>query len=211
MKKLLLFSAAVLFMQISFAQRSGEMEWQKQKLPATIIDIPQSASVTEAAILQKLSQLGYKPKESKGVYSIKGARIPEISAEMIDIYFKVDRKSRKDKDESVVYFVVSKGYENFVKSTDDAALNQNIQNYTRGFIPLAEAEGLEREIKAQEETLKSAEKKAADLQDESESLQKRLKKLQDDIEENKKNIEKQKAEIDNQRRALDILKAKRKS
>lgn len=211
MKNLLLLTAAFLFVQISIAQRSGELEWQKQKLPATIINVPQSASVTEAAILQKLSKIGYKPKESKGVYTIKGARITEISPELIDIYFKVERRGKKDKEESVVYFVVSKGYENYIKSTDDPLLNMNIQNYTRGFVPLAEAEGLEREIKEQEETLKSAEKKAGDLQEESESLQKRLKKLQEDIEENQKSIEKQRTEIDNQRKALDLLKAKRKN
>lgn len=211
MKKFILLSIAFFALHFSFAQTSGELEWQKNKLPATVTDVPQSASATEAAILQKLAQMGYKPKETKGVYVLKGVKIPEISQEQIDVYFKVERKSRKEKDESIVYFVVSKGYENYVKSTDDPVLNQSIRTYTQNFTSWAEAEALEREIKSQEDAVKSAEKRAADLQDESENLLKRKKKLEEDIEDNRKSIEKQKQEVETQRKTLDVLKAKRKN
>jgi hypothetical protein len=211
MKKFTLLTVFLAFVLSATAQTSGELEWQKTKIPATLIEVPQSPSVTEAAIKQKLTQLGYTGKETKGVTVYKGVRIPEISNEAFDLYLKVERKSRRDKDESIVYFAVSKGYENFVKSGDDPAMTQNINTYTSGFSAWAEAEALERDIKDQEDKLKSAERKATDLQDESESLQKRLKKLQDDIEQNKKDIEKQKTEVENQRKALDVLKAKRKT
>jgi hypothetical protein len=211
MKKMTMLAAFIACAFYAKAQNWGELEWQKKKIPATIIEVPHSASVTEAAIKQKLTQLGYNGKETKGVTVYKGVRIPEISNEAFDLYMKVERKSRKDKDESVVYFIVSKGYENFLKSGDDPAMSQNINTYTSNFSPWAEAEALERDIKDQEEKISRAEKKATDLQDESESLQKRLKKLQDDIEQNKKDIEKQKTEVENQRKALDVLKAKRKT
>ncbi|HEX4958673.1 MAG TPA: hypothetical protein VFV46_10890 [Lacibacter sp.] len=211
MKKCTLLALLTFIILNTTAQTVGELEWQKTKIPATIIEVPQSSSVTEAAIKQKLTQLGYNGKETKGVTVYKGVRIPEISTEAFDLYLKVERKSRKDKDESVVYFAVSKGYENFLKSGDDPLMTQKINTYTTNFSAWAEAEALERDIKNQEDRLKSAERKATDLQDESESLQKRLKKLQDDIEQNKKDIEKQKTEVENQRKALDVLKAKRKS
>lgn len=210
MKKLILFVNFLPLVLFAAAQSFGELEWQKTKIPATIIEIPQSASATEAAIKQKLAQLGYNGKETKGVTVYKGVRIPEISSETVDLYLKVERKSRKEKDEAVVYFAVARGYENFAKHDSDAGFIKGIHTYTANFNGWAEAEALEREIKGQEDKLKSAEKKADDLQNESESLQKRLKKLQDDIEENKKNIEKQKAEVENQRKALDILRSKRK-
>lgn len=201
------FSACILNVA---AQSFGEIEWQKTKIPATMIEVPQSASVTEAAIKQKLTQLGYNGKETKGVTVYKGVRIPEMSNETVDLYLKVERKSRKEKDESVVYFAVARGYENFVKSGSDTGFIRSIHSYTNNFNGWAEAEALEREIKVQEDKLKSAEKKADELLGESESLQKRLKKLEEDIEENKKNIEKQKTEVENQRKALDILRSKRK-
>jgi uncharacterized membrane-anchored protein len=195
---------------IASAQAYGELEWQKKKIPAMITEIPYSPSITEDAIRQKFSQMGYSAKESKGVYTYKAIRISEISDETFDVLLKVERKSRKDKDESNVYFILSRGYENYVKGTDDAVLIAKIRQYCLGFLPLAEAQSLEVEIKDQEDKVKSTEKKLKDYEDESSSLEKRLKKLQDDIEENKKSIEKQKAEVENQKKALDVLRARRK-
>jgi DNA repair exonuclease SbcCD ATPase subunit len=210
MKKLIaLFIFSVSFSLCS-AQSFGELEWQKTKIPAVMLEIPQTASVTQDAIVKKLAQLGYNGKETKGVIVYKGVRITEISSEPLDIYLSVDRKSRKEKDACTVYFAISGTPGNYVKAGDDAILIQKINAYVNNFPVWAEAEALERDIKEQEDKLKSAEKKSTDLQDESENLQKRLKKLNEDIEQNKKDIEKQKTEVENQRKALDILKAKRK-
>lgn len=211
MKKLTVVFALILFMQQTFSQTFGDLEWQKTKLPATIVEVPQSASVTEAAIKQKFTQLGFTGKESKGVTVYKGVRIPQISTDLIDVYLKVDRKGKKDREECTVYFAIARGDGTFVKpGVSDAILVASVSNYTSNFSPWAEAEALERDIKESEDVLKSAEKKGTDLQDESESLLKRKKKLEDDIEENRKNIEKQKIEVENKRRALDLLRAKRK-
>lgn len=211
MKKLTLLAALTVSFLFTKAQSFGELEWQKTKIPAIVLEIPQTASVSQDAIVKKLAQLGYNGKESKGVVVYKGIRITEISSEPLDIYVSVDRKSRKEKDASTVYFAVSGAPGQFVKAGDDAILIQKINTYVNNFPAWAEAEALERDIKDQEDKLKSVEKKAADLQDESENLQKRLKKLNEDIEQNKKDIEKQKSEVENQRKALDILRAKRKS
>ncbi|MBX9784862.1 MAG: hypothetical protein K2X48_16350 [Chitinophagaceae bacterium] len=211
MKKFTLLAALIVSVLVTNAQSFGELEWQKTKIPAVALEIPQTSSVTQDAIVKKLAQLGYNGKESKGVVVYKGIRITEISSEPLDIYLSVDRKSRKEKDASTVYFAVSGAPGQFVKAGDDAILIQKINAYVNNFPAWAEAEALERDIKDQEYRVKSAEKKASDLQNDSDNLQKRLKKLQDDIEENKKNIEKQKTEMENQRKALDILKARRKN
>ena len=210
-KQIYTLLACLLVTYFADAQSSGELEWQKKKIPATVLEVPYTASVTEDAIRQKFSQMGYSAKESKGVYSYKAVRIPEIMEETFDVLLKVERKSRKEKDESVVYFVVARGGDNYVKATDDAVLIAKIKQYCLGFIPLAEAQSLEVEIKGQEDKVKSTEKKLRDYEDESSSLEKRKKKLEEDIEENKKNIEKQKVEVDNQKKALDVLRAKRKN
>jgi hypothetical protein len=210
MKKFILFIGCFTAGLAAGAQSFGELEWQKTKIPAVVLEIPQTSSITQDAIVKKMAQLGYNGKESKDVVVYKGIRIAEISSEPLDIYLSVDRKSRKEKDACTVYFAVRGAPGKFVKAGDDAILVQKINAYVNNFSAWAEAEALERDIKDQEDKLKSVEKKATDLQDESESLQKRLKKLNEDIEQNKKDIEKQKTEIENQRKALDILKAKRK-
>ena len=211
MKKQLLVLVAFFLVAVSVkAQYFGELEVQKKKIPALMTEIPYTASVTEDAIRQKFSQMGYSAKESKAVYTYKTVRIPEIMEEAFDLLLKVERKSRKEKDESVVYFVVTRSNENYVKSTDDAVLIAKIKQYCLGFIPLAEAQSLEVEIKGQEDKVKLTERKLKDYEDETVSLEKRLRKLQEDMEENKRNIEKQKIEIENQKKMLDVLRAKRK-
>lgn len=211
MKKQLLVLVAFFLVAVSVkAQYFGELEVQKKKIPALMTEIPYTASVTEDAIRQKFSQMGYSAKESKAVYTYKMVRIPEIMEEAFDLLLKVERKSRKEKDESVVYFVVTRSNENYVKSTDDAVLIAKIKQYCLGFIPLAEAQSLEVEIKGQEDKVKLTERKLKDYEDETVSLEKRLRKLQEDMEENKRNIEKQKIEIENQKKMLDVLRAKRK-
>jgi hypothetical protein len=210
MKNYMLFVAFIITTISAGAQSFGELEWQKTKIPAILIEVPQTASVTQDAIIKKLVQLGYNGKETKGVVVYKGIRITEISTEPLDIYLNVDRKSRKEKDACTVSFAVSGIPGKYVQAGDDPILLQKINTYVNNFPVWAEAEALERDIKDQEDKLKSAEKKASDLQSESENLQKRLKKLNEDIEQNKQDIEKQKTEVENQRKALDILRSKRK-
>ena len=210
-KQIYTLLASLLVTMYASAQTFGDLEIQKKKIPAIINEIPYTASVTEDAIRQKFSQMGYSAKESKGVYTYKGVRIPDISEETLDVMLKVERKSRKEKDESNVYFIVSRGNENYIKSTDDPVYLERVKQYCRTFLPLAEAQALEVEIKGQEDKVKSNEKKLRDYEDESGSLERKKKKLEDDIEENKKNIEKQKGEVENQKKALDVLRAKRKT
>ena len=65
-----------------------------------------------------MERLGYKKKESKGFLVYKGAVITDISVEPADYIIKVERKSRKEKDESVVYILMSKGEENVIDRRD---------------------------------------------------------------------------------------------
>jgi hypothetical protein len=210
MKKIVITALLFVSMYAVQAQNFGELEWQKKKIPAVLIEVPQTESATEAAILQKWKQLGYTGKQTKGVYELKGIKLMDISPDVIDVYLKVERKSRREKDASVVYFIVSRGYENYVKVTDNAEFVKRIKDYTLNFAPWASAEALEREIAAQEEKLKSAEKNVSDLISEADSLQKKLAKLQQDIEDNKSNIEKKRQEVESERKVLELLKEKRK-
>ena len=210
MKQLLLLPVLLLGVLSLAAQVPGELEMNKKKVPSIVTQVPVAPSITEEAIRDKLSQKGYIGKESKGVILYKGVRIPEISNELVDLYLKVERKSRKDKDESLVYVTVSKGYENYVTPVNDAETVNRVISFSANFLPWAEALALEKDIKDQEDRLKSAEKKYNDLLSDGDGLQKKLTKLQQDIEENKSSVQKQKSEVETQRKALEILKSKRK-
>ena len=77
MKKQLLFLVALFSAVVGLqAQNFGELEVQKKKIPAIITEVPYTASVTEDAIRQKFSQMGYSAKESKGAVSYTHLTLP---------------------------------------------------------------------------------------------------------------------------------------
>lgn len=196
---------------ITWAQSyEGTIEYQKKDQKAMVIDFPYSPSVVEDAIVVKMEKLGYKKKESKGFLVYKNAVISDISSEPADYMIKVERKSRKEKDESVVYIVMNRADENLI-ARSDALINSNVKSFLNGMAPHVEAYNLEVEIKKQEDVVAKAEKKLKNLVDDKETMEKKIKKLQDDLKENAKDQETQAKEIEAQKAALEAMVGKRKS
>jgi hypothetical protein len=187
----------------------GTVEYQKKNETAIIIEFPYPPSVVEDAIIDKMEKLGYKKKESKGFLVYKGAILKDISVEPADYMIKVERKSRKDKDESVVYLLVNRNDENII-ARRDALVNSNAKTFLNGLTPDVDAYNLEVQIKDQENIVSKAERKFKDLQDDQESMEKKIKKLQDDLKDNAKDQENQQKEIEKQKQTLEAMKGKRK-
>ena len=188
----------------------GTIEYQKKDQKAMVIDFPYSPSVVEDAIVMKMEKMGYKKKESKGFLVYKNAVISDISSEPADYMIKVERKSRKEKDESVVYIVMNRADENLI-ARSDALINSNVKTFLNGMAPHIEAYNLEVEIKKQEEAVAKAEKKLKNLVDDKETMEKKIKKLQDDLKENAKDQEAQAKEIEAQKQSLEAMVGKRKA
>jgi len=212
MKKLLplilvLVSTCALAQEIT----EGKTEYQRKEQPAVIMELPYPADVVEDAIKDYLNRRGVKATSSKGYQLFKDTKLHDLASESHHLYFKVERKSRKEKDASVVYLFVTRPDENpatrAVSSTTDMAPAKAFLSEMR---PHIEARNLEAEISNQENEVKKAEKKYERLVDDSNDMQKKLKKLQNDIEENKKDQEKQKQEIEKQKGILEGMKGQRK-
>lgn len=187
----------------------GTVDYQKKNETAIIIEFPYPPSVVEDAIIDKMERLGYKKKESKGFLLFKNAILTDISAEPADYMIRVDRKSRKDKDESIVYLLVNRNDENIV-ARRDALLNSNAKTFLNKLAPEVDAYNLEVQIKDQENVVSKAEKKFKDLQDDQESMEKKIKKLQEDLKDNAKDQDNQQKEIERQKQLLEAMKGKRK-
>src|SRR5690606_22007649 len=84
------------------------VEFNKAKRTVKSMEIGDAPEIVEQAIKSKMLKSGYKPKESKGWMIFKDIDDPEISNEPSDLYIKVERKSRKEKETSLVYFFASK-------------------------------------------------------------------------------------------------------
>ena len=210
MKKIFLsLLVALAFENIISAQAyGGTIEYDKKKQEAFMIDYPYPPEAVENAITKKMAKLGYKPKEEKGLFNkdkgfkvYKDAFITDINADRMDYIIKVESKSRKNQDESVVYMIIQKDGNN-AKSAFDVMQVEKTKTFLSNLQPDVVAENLELDIKAQEEAVSKAEKKLRGLRDDQNDLEKKLK----DNQSAQKDTEK---EIEARKQALDALKAKR--
>ena len=219
MKKVFLFLLAILCFSflVSAQAYEGSVEYNKKKQAAIVSEYSYSPEATEGAFLQKLENMGYRPKEEKGIFNkdkgfkvYKGIIISDISDASMDYIINVERKSRKEKDESVLYLIIFKNGTNMVAAPDNDVAG-NAKTFLNDLVPSVEAFNLELQIKAQQDVVTKAQKKLRTLQDDKESMEKKIQKLQNDIKQNLKDQEDTQKDIENQNKALETLKAKRKA
>ena len=219
MKKviLLLLTAFAFTSFVSAQAYEGSVEYDKKKQTAIIIEFSYPPEATEGAFLQKLENMGYRSKEEKGIFNkdkgfkvYKGIVVSDISDASMDYIVNVERKSRKEKDESVLQLIILKNGTNMLATTDDDVV-RNAKAFLNDLLPNVEAFNLELQIKAQQDVVTKAQKKLRTLQSDKEDMEKKIQKLQDDIRRNLKDQEDTQKDIENQNRALEMLKGKRKA
>ncbi len=211
MKKLTLSLLALGIYMASMAQtQSSRVEYQKISRPALVNEVPFSAKTIENAIEDTLKKMGYKGTSSKDFTVYKGVRMPSLGPDSYDIYFMVEKKSRRDKDNSTVTMMISKGYDAFVDESVDASVVSNGKNFLNNLRDIVSAYDLEQQIAAQMGEVKSAEKKSDNLEEEGRDLEKKKRKLEEQIDKNEKDQKEQKQEIEKQKQILEVLIGKRK-
>ncbi len=134
---------------------------------------------------------------SKGVTKFEAINYPTVCAQQCDLYIKVDGT---DKTSTVTAFV-SKGYDNFVTSANDAETANRTKAFLESLAKDIDAVALKNQIAAQEKVLATAEKtykKQADAQAKAEK----------ELENIKNETKKLDAERQNQKTVLDQLKEK---
>ncbi|MFT3936850.1 MAG: hypothetical protein QM726_24710 [Chitinophagaceae bacterium] len=203
MKKLLTLSVSLFLAVMLHAQpkaTEGRVEFQKTQQPAAYITVPYPDDVVEKAIEDYMSKKGVKPSSTNGYKVYRSYKLADAHDHTSDLYFKVDRKSRSEKDLSVITMMVAKNTED-VKTR---RLNDSTGNGLDGatafldeMVPSLEAYNLEVQIKSQEDVSKKAQKKYDDLVDDQKDLEKKMRNIEDKQAQNKKDQEKQAADIKN--------------
>lgn len=218
MRKSLFTVLILLFFLITASAQAyeGKIEYNKKDQAAFIMEYAFPPEAVEGAFVQKLGLLGYKGKEEKGIFNrdkgfinYQNITISEISSDQLNYIIKVERKSRKESEESVMYLVLIKGGNNAM-SRLSADVKNKVRSYLENLLPEIEAFHLELNIKEQEDVVTKIEKKLNDLRDDQESMEKKIKNLQDDLKKNTKDQEETLKEIEAQKQALEALKSKRK-
>ena len=212
MVKYILAAMLIFGCTASMAQsRSVAVEYQKIKRDAVVNEIPFNDKITAAAIADTLQKLGYKGKESKGFILYKSVLLPVLGKQSYDLYFSVDKKSKKDKETSVVTLMVSRDFDNFISESTSPEIMGNAKIYMDSLRNIVARYDLEQQISEQEELVNKNEKKLLGIIDDGEGYEKDKKKLEDKIGANKKAREKQQSDTDIQKQVLETLKGKRKA
>lgn len=212
MKNIFLLFTALLFAGVVSAQISeGTVTMNKVERPAIVGEFNFTSEVTEAVILEDLRTKGFgKGDSNKDFKMFAGVTFPMISREKIDLYVKVMTKSKSEKGKSVVYLVISKGYDNFVSGATDQAAIDSAKIYLGSLMGQFEQKKLKLDIAAQEATIEKLQKKYDALVGTGESLQTKKEDIEKDIEKNQNDQATQKAELDKEKQILDSLKTQLK-
>lgn len=203
-------SVIVIAISVSAQAYESSIQYDKKKQSGIAIDYAYPPEAVENAIIKKLEKMGYKPKEIKGILNrdkgflvYKSIYFTDISRDRMDYMIKVERKSRKTSDESVMYMIMMKDGQNALTTMDSYDVG-NAKNFLNNMLPDIEAANLELQIKAQEEVVAKAEKKLKGLQEDKIDLEKKLDanvKSQDDTIK----------DLEAQKQNLELLKGKRAS
>jgi hypothetical protein len=211
MKQILSFILSLAFCAAAMAQSHTEtVKYQKNDRQAVVNDMPFPEKTVRNAIDNKMEQLGYKGKETKGFVLYQSVKMAELGKDAYDLYFMADKKSRRDKENSTLTLMISKGFDAFAADSSDAALMSNAKEYLNNIKTMIGAYDLEQQIIAQEDAIKKADKKYNNTVEDGVSLEKKKKNIEKDIEDNKKDQAAQQAEIEKQKQILETLRGKRK-
>lgn len=184
---------------------------QKTYKSAATIELPFKPDVVSDAIKDIMLRRGVKEQTNRGFQIFRGARLHPSDGELADLYFKVERKSRRDGDISLVYLVVGRPGENVsLRPTEDNYRVIDGMQFLEQAIPEIEAYDLEVAIKEQDEIVRKAEKKLGNLQNDRRSMERRLEDLTRQLEKNKNEIASQEAELARQRAAKEAMEVRRK-
>ena len=216
MKQTILLLLAFAALQTVSAQASyTSVDYNKASQPALVLELPYNQSVSEGFIVDNLKKIGYdaetkgklfwKQNKLNGFYVFKDVRLEGIP-QTVDLYFKVDQKTKRDKDHSIIYLLVGQGENNFVSSTSDESTYNAAKMFLNGFVDQSAAYKLDLDIKGQEDVVKNAEKKMDRLKDDEKEMERKIDQLERDLKKNRDDQKDQEKTIENEKKKLDDLK-----
>jgi hypothetical protein len=143
MRKLYFFPVFVLFACLTCSGQAyeGTIQYDKKKQNAIIIEYSYPAEAVENAFRNKMDKLGYRAKEEKGILNrdkgflvYKNAYVTDISKERLDYIINVERKSRKEADESTLYLILQDDGENAMDKLDSYDIGR-AKTYLNNMLP----------------------------------------------------------------------------
>lgn len=176
--------------QQAYAQQpktyESQVSYQKSVQTAILVDLPYPTDVVESSIKEYMARNGWKGASSRGYKVYKNMKLDNADTSLSDLHIMVDRKSSRDKSNSIVTVLAARaGEDPATRTGKDAVMINKTAAFMEKMLPAIEAGDLEDRIKTQEGDTKKAQDKLGNLHDEQGSLEKKIRNTEDDLKENK--------------------------
>src|SRR5438067_3924123 len=109
MKQIIILVCSLFLFTIIYGQATeGTVEVQKNLQPAAVIELPYSPDRVHSAMDDYLSKKGRsRSTDIKGFTTFRNTQAAPTDSVNADLYFKVERKSRKEKEVSIVSLLLT--------------------------------------------------------------------------------------------------------
>jgi len=214
MKRTLLLLCMLVIAAIVYGQaKEGTVEYEKTQQPAAVIELPYSPNVVEAAMNDYLIKKGRsRANDIKGFSTFRNTQLSPSDSMNADLYFKVERKSKKEKEITNVSLLLYPHNKDFAVTVKETHLNmEQAKDYLDQLVPAIEAYNLELQIKEQNDRVIKAESKYKNLVENGDDLNKDKINIEQKIVNNKDDQARQTVELAKQKQALALLVDQRKS
>lgn len=208
-----LMAASFVFSATAIAQTAGEgkVEHTKGNKAAAMIELPYPEDEVGDMLSDVMSARGVKGDKTKGFIVYRNVKLNDNDADLNDLHFKVERKSRKEKDITNVYLIIGKPSENIgARSATDYHKIEEAKSFLNTMVPKMESHHLEVQIREQESLVVKAEKKFQGLVEDSVSYVDKIKALEQKMVTNRTDRASQDVEVKKQRQVLEAMRSRRK-
>jgi len=145
--------------QFSYAQvYEGKIDYNKISQAAVIAEYKYPEATVEKTLTDKLERMGYKVKSNKGFLVISNAVITAINIKPLEYAFKIERKSKKEKDITIVSLIMN---ENNVNTT--VANSANGKDFLIGLSPAIDSANTDNMVNEQYDAVAKSQKKLKSL------------------------------------------------
>lgn len=187
---------------------TGTTVFGKVAQSSVIYDLPYSEDVVAVALEKKMSSYNASLKKVKGFYVYRSVVVPEISSRPINLYFSINKKGRKDKNESTLSMLIADDKDTFLESANEVDLFNRGKEFVNGFNTDANASQINFDVAAQEKEVDKIAKKVKQLENDQDDLKKKIKKMEDQLSKNESDLKSEAANLEAQKKQLEVLKSK---
>jgi len=196
-KNLLVISTLFFFCLAGKSQAyKSSLVFQKNPYAVASIQVAYEEEVVTDAIKVYMSERGFKEAHYKDFIVFRSVPIDNSSAVYSDAYFNITRKSRSEKDMTIVSLLPVKREATLSPSTvEDSSFTRLAVIYLDSMRYNILSYSLKQQIQAQEKTLDKTKAKMISLKNDSGDIAKKIRNYESDLQENKADQEKLNREI----------------